>query len=659
METAVQAPPQPISIAFAESYANEDPGWGFGGLGYIVFKRTYAREILGLEGVRTEEWHETVRRVVNGAQTVGAGYTQEEAEKIFDHMFYLRGLPSGRVLWQLGTSNNDRVGLDSLSSCWNVDISEVSDFEWAVDRLMLGGGVGFTVNGSERLGVVRDASIVHIDDNGADLIVADTREGWSGLIYHVINAFLSTDKRVKPRLHYATHLIREYGAPINGFGGVASGPGILITGVEQIVEILKKAAGRTLSSVETLDIMNIIGSIVVAGNVRRSAEIGQSDVFDREFLRAKRWDLGDIPNYRAMSNNSVFVTPQQMGVLAHCPDDALWDGYKGNGEPYGFLNLETARRWGRYGCDLSREDPTIVGFNPCGEIPLADRECCNLAEVFLPNLDSKEQMKEVSMLLYKMQKAISSMFSLDATSEEVTSQNMRLGLGVGGVVQALDRVDWLDDVYRYLRKFDEEWSAERGWPVSIRLTTVKPSGTISLLAGTTAGGHPAYSQFFVKNMRIAADHPLVKYCEDLGYHTEPVRGFDGTIDTRTTIISFPCSVSDETTVAADMTAIDQLDLVRTLQSEWADNAVSVTVYYKLEELDGIRQYLGRHWHEMKSVSFLLHSDHGFDQAPLVEISSDEYYDMLAEVRPLGEAMSESTMTFDLEDACAAGSCPTR
>ena len=109
---------------------------------------------------------------------------------------------------------------------------------------------------------------------------------------------------------YATHLIRPAGVPIKTFGGTASGPEILISGIEKICNVLDGAIGRTMTSVEVLDCMNIIGSIVVAGNVRRSAEIAVGRLDDEDYLMAKRWDLGDIPIERAMSNNTVFVSPE-------------------------------------------------------------------------------------------------------------------------------------------------------------------------------------------------------------------------------------------------------------------------------------------------------------------------------------------------------------
>ncbi len=160
---------------------------------------------------------------------------------------------------------------------------------------------------------------------------------------------------------------------------------------------------------------------------------------------------------------------------------------------------------------------------------------------------------------------------------------------------------------------------------------------------------------------MSASDVLVNYCKSKGYYVEPLRNFDGTEDHRTVVIEFPCAFPEGTILASDMSAIDQMDLVRTLQRTWADNAISVTVYYRLEELDEIKAYLAEHWSEMKSVSFLLHSEHGFDQAPMGELTKEDYETVLKTTTPLGERLTGSTIIsdddFDIE--CATGACPVR
>lgn len=638
---------------FIDRYKTADPDWGFNGLGYIVYKRTYARPLPELN--RSEEWHETVGRVVNGAIEIGAGLTQNEAEQLFEDIFYLRAIVGGRMLWQLGTDNVQRLGGDSLVNCWYTDLSDVTDFGWMFERLMLGGGVGFSVENAGELGVVRQGKVVYQGDaHDSDFIVPDKREGWADLLMRAIRCYLPRRATDYDEFSYSTALIRPEGAPIKTFGGIASGPSILVKGVEQICGILDGAVGRELTSVEVLDIANVIGSVVVSGNVRRSAQIALGDPSDEAYLAAKRWDLGSIPNYRAMSNNSVYV--EDIGDLG----EAFWNGYRGKGEPYGLVNVEASRRFGRTkGEPGAKVDETIQGFNPCAEIPLANRESCNLSELVLPRFTSQEQMAGAAKRLYKVQKAVAALPYLDPESDRITSQNMRLGLGVTGVAQATaEQRGWLSPVYETLEEFDRAWSAEKGWPTSVRLTTVKPSGTLSLLAGVTPGVHPGFARHHVRRVRMAYNDPLVDYCRAKGYDWEWQRDFEGNEDHRTAVFEFPCEFPEGTRLAEDTTALEQLQLQAMLQRDWADNAVSVTVYFEDDELPEIQDYLAKFWSTMKSVSFLRHNEHGFDQAPLEAISEAEYRERLSRVHDHAVEVSAGLSEL-LDSDCAGGACPIR
>lgn len=636
-----------LDRSFLEKYVNKPVPWGFNGLGYVVYKRTYAR-IIDQETKETEEWWQTVARCINGAQKIGAGYTKEEAEKLFDLVFNLKCNFSGRALWQLGTSTVDRFGSNSLLNCWYVSIKKFEDFCFIFENLMLGGGVGYSVRREdvhELPRVKRGVKVTHQHTKDAYFIVPDSREGWINLLRNVFKAYFETGKSFS----YSTILVRGYGEPINGFGGTASGPKILISGVEKITNILESREGKKLRSIDVLDICNIIGSIVVAGNVRRSAEIALGDPDDMLFIKAKRWDLGNIPNWRSMSNNTLYVDEYDHIM------ETVWDGYGGSGEPYGFFNLPLSQKYGRLGEE--RKD-NCEGTNPCAEISLASYECCNLAELYLNNISSKEELIDCALLLYKTQKAIAAGNFIHEETNKIVHKNLRLGLGVTGICQSIDKVDWLDETYKALRKFDSEWSKLRGLNESIKLTTVKPSGTLSLLAGATPGVHPSFSKYYIRRVRMSSSDKLVNICKQKGYHVEFVKNFDGTNDRNTVIVEFPCESSSGILVK-DMTAVKQLELVKRMQTVWADNAVSVTVYYRKEELPEIKEWLRNNYKSsIKSVSFLLHQDHNFEQAPYQELTEGEYRELVKKL----DFKTKMTIsgTDELESMeCSSGACPLK
>jgi ribonucleotide reductase alpha subunit len=623
----------------------------WGPVGYVTYKRTYSRPT---KNGKTEEWPETIERIIDACHDqLNVGFSPEEENDIRHMMMNLKGTVAGRFLWQLGTKTVDRLGLPSLQNCAFVVVDEpVRPFTWAFEMLMLGSGVGFNIQREHVYQipkVLKKVKVERKDVNDADFIVPDSREGWVELMKRVLEASFVTGEGFT----YACHLIRSKGSPIKGFGGVASGPQDLVWGIGEINNILNSRAGKRLRSIDCLDIMNIIGRVVVAGNVRRSAQIALGDYDDIDFLRAKRWDLGNIPNWRAMSNNSVICDD-----ISKLPEE-FWEGYKGNGEPYGLINLESSRRMGRTN-ETEYPDPDVMGFNPCAEQSLANFETCCLAEIYLPNIESFEELLKVSTLLYRINKHSLAIKCEIKETEDIVHKNMRMGIGVTGYLQATEeQKGWLSDCYNYLRGYDKKYSELKGFNESIKLTTVKPSGTLSLLAGVTSGAHPGYSQHYIRRIRMASDSPIVKVCRAHGYDVEYQRNFDGTEDHSTVVVSFPCKFPEGTKLAAEMSAVDQLQVIKRLQAEWSDNAVSVTIYYRKEELDAIRQWLSENYVNVKSVSFLLHNDHGFDQAPLEEITQERYDEMSSKVKQI--SFIEDTVNLDDMDIadCEGGACPVR
>lgn len=282
-----------------------------------------------------------------------------------------------------------------------------------------------------------------------------------------------------------------------------------------------------------------------------------------------------------------------------------------------------------------------------------------MAEVVLPNIESEDQLKDLVTLLYRVNKHSLALPCHDADTEAVVHRNMRMGIGVTGYLQATEeQKGWLSATYEYLREYDAWYSEQNNWPASIKLTTCKPSGTLSLLPGVTPGVHPAFAQYMIRRVRIASNSPLVEVVKEHGYPVEFVRNFDGSIDRSTVVAEFPMSVPEGTPLAKDMTAIEQLEAVRRLQSEWSDNSVSCTVYYEREELPAIREYLAANYDKnFKTLSFLPRTDHGFDQAPLEEITKEEYDRRVAKSRPIGEFGYD--LDLDLSTECEGGACPVR
>lgn len=625
-------------------------------VGYLTYKRTYARKF-NPDEERTEEFEDTVLRVVNAAdEQLGCNFTKDEEIRLARYLMEFKGSVAGRFMWQLGTATINRFGLLSLQNCAGTVVdSPIRPFCWTMDALAMGSGVGYNIQNKyvEKLPPVKEwfTPPTRVDDMGADFIIPDSREGWVQFLGKTLKAAFLSDNEKKGTFTYCTKAVRGKGTPIKGFGGTASGPEDLVKGIGQISEVLMKRRGKKVRPVDCLDIMNIIGAIIVAGNVRRSAQLAIGDPDDIEYLLAKRWDMGGIPPWRAMSNNSVA-----------CDDiedlhDLFWETYNGNSEPYGLINFRLSRKVGRLG-EIEYPDPDVAVYNPCAEQSLESYETCCLSEVFLPNVTSKNELIDLCLLLYRINKHSLKLPCHHPETDAVVFKNMRMGIGMTGIMQASkEQISWLDDTYAALREFDDEYSEQNGLNPSIKLTTVKPSGTLSLLPGVTPGIHPGYAKYMIRRIRVAADHPLVAVLRQHNVPVEYMRNQDGTIDRGTVVATFPFRYAEDTILARDMTALKQLEWIRKLQTDWSDNSVSCTIYYRKEELPIIREYLSKNYRSShKTLSFLLHSEHGFLQAPYEEITEEEFNVLNDQVIPVTNV---SVAAFEGGEECATGVCPIK
>ena len=616
-------------------------------LAKIIYRRTYSRN-----DFEQEIWEQTVRRVINGniEKYRGTEFLEpNEEERLFYYLSKRKAMPAGRGLWFSGTDAHKRLGGIGLSNCFFFSADTVDNFVNSMDCLMLGGGVGFSVEKKflDKLpNLIKGVKINHINtaDTTETFKVEDSREGWCALIEKVLKSVFYTGEN----FNYTTYYVRKKGQPIVGFGGKASGADPLIALVEKILAIVEQQGNR-LSSLGAVDIECAIGEMVVSGNVRRSAIIILGDCFDQDYLKAKRWDLGNIPNQRAMANFSV--------VCSDAKDltEAFWATYEA-GEPFGIFNRENAQKYARIG---EYKADTGEGLNPCGEIVLESGEGCNLQEIFMSNLSSEAEFHEAARLMHRWGKRVACEDYHQDLTDNVVKRNRRLGTGITGCLQSnLMKEDILDRVYQTIQKENISYSNQLGIPVSIRTTTVKPSGTLSLVGDCTPGIHPAFSKYYIRRVRLASNDALVNVLLDAGHPVEFVEKFDGTLDDTTVVASFFCKVPNGTPCADEnFDTWKQLEMLKMAQKYWSDNSVSVTVYYKKEEIEDIKRWLAKNLSEIKTISFLCYSEHGFKQAPYEKITKEEYDFMTEHISPIDLSQISVEELESME--CSSGACPIR
>lgn len=619
----------------------------FSNLGAVVYKRTYARKDNG----KLENWEDTVERIIKG-NTDGHNVKPKEIDRLRYYLLNRKAGPAGRGFWFSGAPGHAKLGGAALNNCWFLTSDDWMNFVHAQDLLMLGGGVGMSVEKifvSHLPKVRKDVEIIHKPTKDADFIIPDSREGWNELTRRVLEAYFVTGKSFS----YSTVCVRGQGELIKGFGGTSSGPLPLIVMVQKICGILKNRVGKYIHPIDAMDILCSIGEMVVSGNVRRSAIIILGDSNDREYLTAKRWDLGPVPNQRAMAN---------LSVVAEDADDLhplFWATYE-HGEPFGIVNRKNMRTFGRMG---ERKKDTAVGVNPCAEACLENAEPCNLQEIALPNLKDIEEFEEAARLMHRWGKRVTLENYHIEKSDEVVKRNRRIGTGITGCLNSpLFVPQHLDRAYEAIQDENVKYSKELGVPESIRTTVVKPSGTISKVFDMKGfeGIHAAYSRYIIQRVRFAATDPLVALLSAAGHHIEPVIKFDGTYDPNTVVVDFYEEAPAGSPVADENWSLwNQLDTLKIAQKHWADQAVSVTVYYKKEEIPQLKKWIQDNLKHLKTISFLCHSDHGFKQAPKEAISKDKFEELSGKIKPIdvSEIGDEAPDLEGLE--CAGGICPVK
>ena len=619
----------------------------------FVFLRTYCRR---KDDGYLESREEALERVIVALNDqLKMDLQINELYDIYEMLYNKKGSVAGRFLWQLGSKTVEKYGLLSLQNCASVVVDEpINCFLFTMDCLMLGVGVGLNIQKEHisKLPTIKQCNIKHILTKDADFIVPDSREGWIELLRRILKSHFITGKCFT----YSTICIRPKGEEIKGFGGVASGAEPLIEGMKKIDNLLNSNACNKPSSVLILDIIDLIASIVISGNVRRSAILILGDDDDQAYLNAKNWGSGDIPYWRAYSNNSIVCND----IYDILNNDTFWNGYNGSGEPYGLINLNLSRKCGRIK-DTRYTDPNVMCYNPCAEQSLESYETCCLSEIFLPNISSKNDFYRVAKYLYRICKHSLNLPCHWKETQRIVHKNQRMGIGITGIMQCSEeQLSWLHGCYEMLRQYDIEYSKKHNFNISIKLTTCKPSGTLSLIGGTTAGIHPAYSRYYIRRVRLSSNDPLLRIAQKLNYKIENVILIDGSIDLNTFCVEFPCE--SKGIIANEMTAIKQLDMIRYINKYWSDNSVSCTVYYKKEELEDIKKYLSIFYNDnFKTLSFLLHSDHGFKQAPYEEITKEQYLEMTKDLKQYDGQIKIKYKDFEElnQFECSGGVCPVK
>ena len=657
---------------FIAKYKEIEPPFGFSdagnnSLGEITFIRTYSR--IKEDGTK-ERWHEVCKRVIEGMYSVQKNHAKENrlpwndnkaqksAQEAFQRMFELKWTPPGRGMWTFGTAMTmEKKNSAALQNCAMVSTRDIDRndpgalFSWVMDALMLGIGVGFDTVGAEK-----EYPIYAPTEPVSIYQIPDTREGWVESVRFLLNSFLRPNHNIQ---EFDYSLIRPLGAPIKGFGGVASGPQPLIDLHTRIRKVIGSRAGEKLDARAITDIINLIGTCVVSGNVRRSATLALGAAGDQDFINLKNSEVfpernsfdPENPGWAWMSNNSIAAT---VGMDYEKYTDLIVN----NGEP-GFIWLDVARNYGRLKDPADGKDYRVMGFNPCAEQPLESYELCTLVEVHLNRHESKEDFLKTLKFAYLYGKTVTLLPTHWQQTNGIMQRNRRIGTSLTGIASFADQNglpavrQWMDEGYEKIRHYDHKYSEWLCVRESIRVTTVKPSGSVSILSGATPGVHwgPG-GEFFLRAIRFGETDPMLHLFKAAGYKIEK-----DVVSANTQVVYFPVA-SGHARAEKDVTLFEKIALAATAQKYWSDNGVSVTLSFDKEtESKHVASALNMYEGQLKAVSFLPMGNTVYPQQPYTEITRDEYNSYIGSIKKIDwsaiydgvdnlEALGENYCTTD-------------
>ena len=641
-----------ISDEFVASYKEKKPPFGYqdaagNSVGEITFLRTYSR--LKDDGTK-ETWPEVCERVINGMYSLQKDHcksnrlpwndtkAQASAKEAFDRMYNLKWTPPGRGLWVMGTPLvNVQRNSAALQNCAFVSTIEMSKnnpakpFAFLMEASMLGVGVGFDDKGADKDFTIYAPGKT---DSPAVIEIPDTREGWVTSVAALLNTYLKSDQN---EAVFDYKLIRPAGAPIKTFGGTAAGHEPLLKLHSHIRRLFDNRAGEKLTRKDIADIGNLIGVCVVSGNVRRSAELLIGRIDDQDFLNLKNVEVfpernsynADAPGWGWMSNNSVETA---VGIDL----SPIVEGIARNGEP-GVIWMDVSRKYGRLADPVNNKDHRVAGYNPCAEQSLESYECCTLVETYLNRHESLEDYKRTLKFAYLYAKTVTLLPTHWEETNAIMQRNRRIGTSMSGVANFADihglpvLRDWMDAGYATIKDYDNTYSEWLGIRESIKMTTVKPSGTVSILAGESPGVHwTPGGKHFLRAIRFSNEDPMLPLFKMANYRVEPA----SESPTTTSVVFFPIK-SEAARAERDVTIFEKMSLAATAQRHWSDNSVSVTISF---DPDTEARHIGTVLHmydgQMKSVSFLPSGNSTYPQMPYTQISEEEYNSSMGSLFPI-------------------------
>lgn len=562
-------------------------------------------------------------------------------DEVYERSVYPKKiLPSMRSLQFAGVPierNPSRI-----YNCAYLPIEDTDAFAEIMFLLLGGTGVGYSVQYRH---VDKLPTIIGFGPNTRRYVVGDSIEGWADAVKILVESYFYG----KDKVEFDYGDIREKGAELVTSGGKAPGPEPLRECLVRVESILRGAIGRKLRPIEAHDIACFLADAVLAGGIRRAAMISLFSPEDEEMINSKSGEWWVNNAQRSRANNSVVLL---RGSVSQRDFELLWERVRasGAGEPgfYWTNNLD----W---------------GTNPCCEIALRPYQFCNLTEINTTDIvdqDDFNQRARDAAFIGTLQAGYTNFHYLRSIWQRTTEEDALIGVGLTGIasnaIKSLNETEAADEAMRT----NKIVSAMIGVNDAARVTTVKPSGTSSLVVGSSSGIHAWHDNYYIRRMRFNKDEAIYQYlsrtipllCEDEYFRPES-QG----------VISIPQSAPEGATIRTE-SALELLERTKRYNENWVrkghrrgdnTNNVSVTVSIKDEEWDEVGKWMYENSDSYNGISVLPYDGGSYRQAPFETVSKEEYERLVGQLNDIDLTKvyeKNDSTNLAAEAACAGGAC---
>jgi len=603
----------------------------------VTVHMKYARHQHDLS--RRETWEEIVDRNKN-MHLIKFPHLAEEIENVYKMVYDKKVLPSMRSLQFAGKPaeiNNAR-----MFNCSFLPVDDFRSFSETMFLLLSGCGVGFSVQHHH----VDKLPEIKIPTREKRYLINDSIEGWADAVHMLMKAYLKGGAR--PRFDFRD--IRQKGAQLITAGGKAPGPEPLKEVLFQVQMILdRKTAGSKLTSLECHDILCHLADAVLSGGIRRAALISLFDFDDEDMLTCKFGNWWESNPQRGRANNSAVILRHKITKEEFM---GLWTKVEASnaGEP-GFL--------------FSNDKD--FGTNPCAEIALRPYQFCNLCEINAIDVVDQDDFNaraKAAAFIGTLQASYTDFHYLRDIWKKTTERDALLGLGITGIASGtLDNIN-LKEGAKLAKEENARIADLLGINKAARTTTVKPSGTSSLVLGCSSGIHAWHDQYYIRRIRVGKNESIYTYLSL--YHPELLED-DIFKPQQQAIISVPQAAPEGAKTRSEST-LDLLERVKRFNVEWVRpghrkgenyNNVSCTINIKAGEWNEVGEWMWENRNSYSAMSCLPEDLGSYKQAPYETITKEQFIEMSKNLHNVDlknvVEISDETNLVD-QAACAGGAC---